>query len=286
MVFDIKTVELPNGVRLPYVEQGDPAGIPLLLVHAVGDSWRSFERVLADLPHTIHAYAMTLRGHGDASRPAEGYRPSDFAADLLAFMDALGIEAAVVAGGSSSGVVVQRLAIDHPERVLGLVLLGSPLTFRDKPWAREFVESTIFGLIDPLDPEFAREFAEGVLARPVPQDFLDAMVQESLKAPARVWQATFAGSLEEDCADELDRIQAPTLIIWGDADTTVPREDQEAMAAAIPNARLLIYREAGHLFYWEDPESVADDLATFVWQISAIESGSPLELPPMDESGG
>ena len=117
-------------------------------------------------------------------------------------------------------------------------------------------------------------------ARPV-QDFLDTMIEENLKVPARVWQAMFVAMLEDDCADELDRIRAPTLIIWGDEDTIVPRKDQEAMAAAIPRARLLVYRGAGHLFYWEDPKGVADDLSAFVWQISALEVRSA-----GDDSGG
>ncbi|MCU0522788.1 MAG: alpha/beta fold hydrolase, partial [Anaerolineae bacterium] len=74
--------EIRSGLRMPYLEQGDPLGVPLVLVHAVGDSQRIFERLLDQLPRTIHAFAPTLRGHGDASRPTSGYRSSDFAADL------------------------------------------------------------------------------------------------------------------------------------------------------------------------------------------------------------
>jgi len=109
----INSVELRNGVRLPYVEQGDPLGVPLLLVHAVGDSWRSFEPMLPHLPGSIHVFVPTLRGHGEASRLEMGYRSRDFAEDLAAFMEALHIGAAVIAGGSSGGLVVLRFAIDY-----------------------------------------------------------------------------------------------------------------------------------------------------------------------------
>jgi non-heme chloroperoxidase len=98
----VQHVELPGRVKLPYAEQGDPSGVPVVLLHAIADSWRSFERVLSDLPESMHAFALTQRGHGDASRPARGYHPRDFAADLAAFMDALHLEAAVVVGGSSA----------------------------------------------------------------------------------------------------------------------------------------------------------------------------------------
>jgi pimeloyl-ACP methyl ester carboxylesterase len=259
-----KSVELPNQVMLQYVEQGDPSGVPVLLLHGYADSWHSFERVLPHLPESIRAFALTQRGHGDASRPAAGYRSHDFAADLAAFMDALHLEAAVIAGGSSGGFVARRFAIDHPERTLGLVLVGSPLTLRDKPGVLELWDSTVSKLTDPVDPGFVREFQESTLTQPVPQAFLETLVQESLKVPARVWKATFEGLLEDDSSGELDKIKAPTLIIWGDQDTILPRSDQEALAAAIAGSRLVVYPGAGHAFYWEEPDRFASDLVAFI----------------------
>jgi non-heme chloroperoxidase len=264
----IKSVELPNRVKLPYVEQGDPSGVPVLLLHAIADSWRSFEPILPHLPKSIRAFALTQRGHGDASRPAGGYRSRDFATDLATFMDALHLEAAVIVGGSSGGFIARRFAIDHPERTLGLVLLGSPATLRDKPGVMEVWDSTVSKLTDPVDPGFVREFAESALAQPVPRAFFETIVQENLKVPARVWRETFEGLLEDDSFEELDRIQAPTLIVWGDQDALLPRSDQEALAAAIAGSRLVAYAGAGHAFYWEEPDRVASDLVAFIteWQ--------------------
>jgi len=262
------TIELSDQVRLPYVEQGSHAGAPLVLVHAVGDSWRSFEQVLSLLPESIHAFALTLRGHGDAGRPESGYRSRDFAADLVGFLDVLGLEAAVIAGGSSGGLVTLRFAIDHPDRTLGLVLLGSPLTLGKKPGARELWDSTFSTLTDPIDPDFVRRFVEGTVVRPVPEVFLAAMVQESLKVPAHVWKATVEGLLEDDFSGELGSIQAPTLVVWGDRDTILTREEQELLTAGIPDARLLVYPGSGHAFYWEDPARVASDLAAFVEEVA------------------
>ena len=165
--------EVRTGVRMPYLEQGDPQGVPLVLVHAVGDSGRIFEGLLDRLPASLHAFAPTLRGHGDASRPHSGYRSRHFAADLAAFMDELGIQAAVVAGGSSGGLVAQRFAIDYADRVLGLVLLGSPLTLGGRPGAEHLWDSTFSTLTDPVDPAFVRGFAESTLTRPMPGALLD-----------------------------------------------------------------------------------------------------------------
>jgi non-heme chloroperoxidase len=69
MGFDVKSVALPNQVTLQYAEQGDASGIPVLLLHGFAESWQSFELVLARLSPSIHTFALTQRGHGDASRP-------------------------------------------------------------------------------------------------------------------------------------------------------------------------------------------------------------------------
>jgi non-heme chloroperoxidase len=259
----IKFVELPERVKIPYVEQGDPAGTPVLLLHGVTDSWHSFERVLPHLPESIHAFALTQRGHGDASRPAAGYLSRDFAADLAAFMDALQMGAAVIVGHSMGSTVALRFAIDYPERALGLVLAGSFATLRGNPCVLELWNSAISMLTDPVDPRFVREFQESTLAQPVPQAFLETVVRESLKVPARVWRAAFEGFLEDDFSGELNKIETPALIIWGERDGFCPRSDQEALAAAIADSRLVVYSGTGHGLHWEKPDRFAADLVAF-----------------------
>ena len=259
----VQSVELPGRVSLPYVEQGDPSGVCVLLLHGFTETWRAFELVLPHLPKSMHAIAMTQRGHGDASRPATGYRMGDFAADLAAFMDALHLEEAVIAGDSMGGVVAQRFAIDHPERVLGLVLMGSPVTLRGKPRVLELWNSTISGLADPIDPGFLRQWLSGIPTRPVPQEFFETMLEECLKVPARVWREVNASLMKDDHSGELNRIQAPTLILWGDRDS-LTEPDQRVLAAAIEGSRLAVYDGAGHSLTWEEPVRVAADLAAFV----------------------
>jgi pimeloyl-ACP methyl ester carboxylesterase len=258
-----KSVELPTRVTLSYVEHGAPSGVPVLLLHGVTDSWRSFEPVLPHLPDSIRALALTQRGHGDSDRPAGGYRTRDYAADVLAFADALGLGPIVVVGHSMGGTNAQRFAIDHPERTRGLMLAGSFAGYRANPVVVDLWESAVSRLTDPIDPAFVREFQESTLARPVPPGFLDTVVRESLKVPAHVWRASFEGFLEDACASELGRITAPTLIAWGDRDALCPRRDQDAFLTAIAGSRLVVYEGAGHALHWEEPERFAADLAAF-----------------------
>jgi non-heme chloroperoxidase len=259
----LKSVELRNGVRLPYVEQGDPSGIPVLLLHGATDSWHSFEGVLPHLPPSIRAFALSQRGHGDADRPAEGYRPEDFAADVAAFVDTLELGPAVIAGHCMGSSVAQRFAIDHPGRTLGLVLAGSFATMRGNPAVVELWDSAVSQLTDPIDPGFALEFQQSTIARPVPPALLDTVVRESLKVPARVWRAVIEALLEADFSGELGRIEAPTLIVWGDQDAICSRDDQVALATAIAGSQLVVYTGVGHALHWEEPGHFAADLVAF-----------------------
>lgn len=258
-----QSITLSTRVTLPYVEQGDPDGIPVILLHGVTDSWRSFELVLPHLPSFLHVFALSQRGHGDADRPLTGYSFHDFAADVAAFIDAQQLKNAVVVGHSMGSGVAQRFALDYSERLLGLVLVGSFAALHANPAVREFWDSAVSLLVDPIDPQFVRDFQQSTLAQPVPAEFFETVVQESLKVPARVWRALFSTFLQEDWSGELAKITAPTLIVWGDQDAFCPRSDQDMLTAAISQSQLVIYSGAGHDPHWEEPERFASDLAAF-----------------------
>src|SRR5262245_14854784 len=114
-------ISLAGGICLDYAVQGDPRGTPLLLLHGITDSWRSFEPVLDVLPRDLRAYAVSQRGHGDSDRPARGYAVRTWAADAAAFIRAVGAGPMLVVGHSMGSAVALRLAIDHPRLLSGLV---------------------------------------------------------------------------------------------------------------------------------------------------------------------
>jgi pimeloyl-ACP methyl ester carboxylesterase len=263
----VKSVILPNNVRLQYVERGKSSGVPVIFLHGVTDSWRSFEPLLERLPDEIHAFAITQRGHGASSKPAEGYRYQDMADDLLGFLNAHDLPTAVIVGHSMGSMVAQRFAAAYPTRVAGLVLMGAFRTMHRYPAFEEYWDSTLCTLSDPVDPAVAREFQVSTLARPVPPDFLETVISESLHVPARVWRDTFRGFLDTpDFSAELSRVAAPTLIAWGELDAYPSRSDQEALQQAIGGSRLVTYPGAGHAFHWEDPDRFAADLVAFIYE--------------------
>jgi non-heme chloroperoxidase len=255
------TTHLSTPVRLPVIAHGDPDGVPVVLLHGVSDSNRSFEPVLRQLPAGIRALAVTLRGHGDAPKPDGGYDVGQLARDVVAVLDEAGIGRAVVAGHSMGSIVATRLALDAPERVAGLVLMGAKPTFDDAAIEDLYAEIAAFG--DAVDPEWVRAFQLSTLARPVPPAYLDMVVAESLKMPPRVWRALVGPTLQADHTADLARIALPVLLAWGARDEFALRADQDTYLRELPDARLRVYEGAGHAFHWEDPATFARELADF-----------------------
>jgi len=215
------------------------------------------------LPPELHAFALTQRGHGDAARPSNGYRTRNFARDLADLVENLNQGPVIVVGHSMGSTNALRFAIDFPQLTRGLVLLGSLATYRDNPVIKELWQ-LVSELKDPIDPAFAREFQQSTLARPVASAFVDMVVQESLKVPARVWRAALEGLMEDDFTAELNQINVPTLLLWGERDAFCPRGDQDRQLDAIAGSQLAVYAGAGHALHWEEPARVAGDLIAFV----------------------
>ena len=260
---EIKSVAIRDGIRIPFVEQGAPDGVPVLFLHGYTDSLRSFEEVLPFLPPRIRAIAPPQRGHGDADRPLSGYGAADLAADLASFMDALDIASAVIVGHSMGSHTAQRFAIDYPERVRGLVLAGSYATAADNAGVAELLND-VARLTDPVDPNFVRAFQESTAASPVSPAFLDMVIGESRKLPAYVWQACAAALASDDHSARLAEIAVPVLVLWGDGDAFFPRAEQERLLAALPDARFTVYAGVGHALQWEAPRRFAEDVMAYV----------------------
>ena len=255
-------VQLKSGPRLHYVECGSGAGAPVLFVHGWPDSWFSFSRVLTCLPGDLRAIAYDQRGFGNSDRPVSGYEIAGLATDAVALLDVLDIERATLVGHSLGSFVARRAAIASPDRVAALVLIGTGFTASNSV-TRE-LQQALRDLPDPIPEQFAREFQASTVHHPVPADFFDQVVAESLKLPPRLWRLAIDRMVEYDDARDLARIQAPTCLLWGDCDALFSREDQDKFLAVLPGARLSIYEDTGHCPNWERPEKVAAEITTVV----------------------
>ncbi len=256
------SVLLKTGVRLRYAYKGDAAGTPVILLHGYGDSWFSYSRILPLLDKKYRVYIPDQRGHGDSDRPVGGYALEQFAGDVVAFMDAMKVKQAAVVGHSMGSFIAQHVAVQAPERVSRLVLIGSATKIRNE--VVEGVQREINALKDPVSERFVREFQSSVTFKPVPQDFFEAIVKESMKIPAPVWREVMAEMLAPAAEVELKQIKTPTLIIWGDKESIFPRSEQDLLTAALRYSTLKVYRDIGHVPVWECPDQVAKDLHEFI----------------------
>jgi pimeloyl-ACP methyl ester carboxylesterase len=244
-----------------YLAAGPEDGSPLILLHGLGDTSRSWTLVLPDLARRHRVYMPDQRGHGDSEAPACCYSLAVLAYDVVAFMEAMKVDKAAVAGHSLGSFVAQYLASAYPQRVSQLVLLGSSDTTVgvesiDWLWgkARAF-ESRI-------SPEFVDEWQSN--PTPVPPDFLAKVKAETAAVPPHVWKAVARTLSTEDQRRFLSEIKAPTLVLWGEMDAMFPRANQERLHKAVPGAAFRAYPKVGHNLHWEIPRQVAGDLEAFL----------------------
>ncbi|GAB3416851.1 alpha/beta fold hydrolase [Flindersiella endophytica] len=260
-----RKARLATGITVPYIEQGDPGGSPVVLLHAWAESSASFDRLLPLLPAGLRLLAPDLRGHGHADRPADGYTLAEIATDVEAFLDAASVRSAVLLGSSSGGYVAQQVAVSAPDRVAGLVLVGAPRSLQGRPPFAEEVER----LTDPVDRAWVRDsLAWFPVFHEVPAWYVEDRIDDGAQMPAHVWRASLAGLCAAVPPTEAGTITAPTIVIWGGRDDLLPREDAERLRAAIPGSRLAVYDDTGHLVLWEQPERVARDAAALVASVT------------------
>ncbi len=259
----VKTVTLANGVRLEIAEKGPREGLPVVMLHGVTDSRRSFEPIWDHLPNDWHAIAVSQRGHGASDQRPTLYSTHDLADDIALLADALDLQPMVVIGHSMGSSVALQLATERPDLVRALACLGTFARYGDKADLRAFRDTDLEALQDPVPDAIAREFQLSTLADPIDAALLEVFVRESRKVPARIWRAAFDGLLADSFCASLPTINLPVLLVWGSADAFVPRADQDSLRSKLPAARLQVYEGAGHALHWEQPARTVDDLVRF-----------------------
>lgn len=236
-----------DGHHLRVVDLG--RGTPLLMHDGWVASWDLWLPLVEVLQHDWRCIAYDHRGTGASTFPPEAISASALVDDVFRVLDALEVEQCVVAGESLGCLVVQQAVLRAPERFLGLVLVGG-LT-RGTPTRPEQVAA------------MRTDFAGYVDA------FVSACLPEDEAAPLHRWgcgtllpagaKAAVAMSAAHGAiAPPLEDIAAPTLVIHGARDAIVPLDVAREAAARIPEARLVVIDDAGHVPILTRPRQVAD----------------------------
>jgi pimeloyl-ACP methyl ester carboxylesterase len=259
-----KEARLPNGVRLTYVELGDPQGEPLLLLHGYTDTSRSWSMLV---PY-FGKYRLLIpdqRGHGASDAPECCYGTSQFAYDGKLFLDALGVKRAAVAGHSLGSMVAIAMAAEHPERVSSIVLIGSTALVPVKPG--DWLYDNVASLEWPLDrkSQFMRDWHPSNQPTPtVDRAFADAAMEEILAIRPHVWRGVMRELADVPVGRHAADVKAPVLILSGGKDPLFPAEHHASLVKAFPKAEAHVFPELGHSPNWEQPEAVAAAIALFL----------------------
>jgi pimeloyl-ACP methyl ester carboxylesterase len=263
------SVRLRTGITMAYVETGPRHGRPLILLHGLTDTSRSWSLAMADLHRRrpdLHLYALDLRGQGGSSMPTQPgcrvtpedcFEMSDLARDVVAFLDTQHLRRASFAGHSMGTFVAQELGLRHPKRVDKLVLLATSTTGVGNPTLRDFVLPQVEGpwrdalvakgltwpqgayLRTPLDadPDAVAWMKANWDVDPVaPPSLVDAISPETAHVRLGTWIGETKALLATDNTRRLTHLRAPTLVLWGSQDSIFYRSDQDAVIAALTTA--------------------------------------------------
>lgn len=242
-------VATADGTRIAYDVFGKSDGDPLLLVMGLGvDRW-GWIRQRGTLGKHYRCISPDNRGTGLSDKPKGAYDIEVMADDLVAVLDAEGIDRVHVLGGSMGGAISQVLAIKYPERVRTLILACT--TCRVSPWRRKLLSDWIHILETDGRFRFGRENIRWVLGARHTQRLLPLapfVAPLAVRAPAHGIRGQIEAVLAVSplVVENLEHITAPTLVMTGSQDVLTPVADAEELAERIPDSELRIMMGAAH----------------------------------------
>ena len=256
----------------------------LVMIQGMGLDRQGWGPVLRRLRRHFRLVLVDNRGSGRSGLPATSLDVADMAADVVAVLDEAGIRRAHVMGASLGGMVAQELAVDHRERVDALVLVS---TTPGWPFAYPMPAASLrlIATAGRMTREVAlRRHVENALSvrggesQPRLADRLVELQRSRPVAPG-AWRAQAAAGARYVGLLRQTRIRARTLVLQGAADTVVDPRNGRLLADRIPGAQLVVFPDLGHLLFWQEPDSFADVVTTFLLASTEINKSSPAAAP-------
>ena len=272
---------IENGATVHIRDEGNRAGPPLILLHGAYASVHAWEPWVKELGDKFRLISIDLPGHGlTGAIPGGDYSRANMSRTLDQIVRLMKLERVVIAGHSMGGGVALQYALDHPEKIRGLILIGSSGMRRATD---EEVPST-FGLADI-------SWLQPILRYVTPRFMIAGALRDSVADPdtfvtdekvTRYWELIrMTGSREAmlqrqnlrgtvaPLEGRLGEITVPTLLIWGAQDKLVPLAQGVRMNGAIFNSRLVAYPDIGHLPMEEAPLLTAAEARAFADALAA-----------------
>lgn len=241
---DISGFAEVNGTRLHYESRG--RGPAVVLIHGGLVDSRLWDEQMKPLSKRFRVVRYDLRGYGRSAAPTAQFWPTE---DLRALLDFLKIEKATIVGLSLGGIIAADFALEHPERVERLVLVGAGLRGDKQPPDEKSMNAYRVGAAEGPEKYFEAFLQADLLAglrdRPKAREAMRRMMVENHKALAYL-RAGLSQSPEPPTIERLGQIKAPTLVIIGSLDSVNLRNIADTLASKIPGARKVVIPGASH----------------------------------------
>lgn len=262
-----------------YYETHGQNGSPLLMITGQGGSIADWlPEHIERLSQKHRVIVFDNRGAGHSDRPTASFTMADFAADTISVLDDLGIRKAHVLGISMGGMIAQHVAINHPNRVLSMILgCTAPTMNVEHPRVvppshevlLEFTKPKSGNRVQDMESAWKLLFTPRFIEQN--RALLDRIRDNLLAYPecseeSQQLQAEAAVNTH-DTYDLLPNIEHPTLVQAGIEDILIPIENSRIMARLIPNARMIEYENCAHAFLEESGEKAVDDILAFLDEI-------------------
>lgn len=240
-------------------------GRPVILLHGWLGSWGLWQETMAYLGAFYRTYALDFWGFGESGKKRETYAVQDFVGLVDQFMDRLGIDRAPLVGHSMGGTVSLSVAIQFPTRVSKVVVVGSPIVGSSLAWplklaGRRPIAVLLFNMM------WAFRAAMRVASPHICRDarFPNMMDRDLSRTTLESFLLSIASLRRTDLRPALNKVQVPSMGMYGDRDIIVSPHQWKAVLAGVPNARIERFAQAGHFIMLDDPGPFMTRLKEFL----------------------
>ena len=266
--------ETVKDMEIYYEVHGPDEAPPLVLIGGWASYLWIWFRQIPVLKERYRCVVFDNRGAGRSSKPDYTYTSEMFADDTVGLMEALDIDNAHILGISMGGIIAQQVAISYPENVRSLILVSThfggpnhiPIDNKTRALLVALPTETI-SLEQAMDMRIKATFSPQFIHENRP--LIQQIYEWSLKYPSPLYAQTHQTSATEafNAESEVKNISAPTLILHGDSDFTIPPKNAELLANNIPNSKLVFLKGAAHFCIIEKYEEFNNEVMNFIDEV-------------------
>lgn len=237
-------------------------GRPVLFLHGWMGSWRYWFPTMERVAEQYRTYSFDFWGFGESRRKNTPESIQNYSAQVIRFLNELGIDRVMLVGHSMGGMVALKTAIDHPNRIVRVAAVGAPIVGDSLSWLLKLTNQQIiantFARTSWLRRFMFRHFL-GETNDPAVSEILD----DSLKSSSTTLQRSVSSMWRTDLRPELTRLNVPALIVHGGRDEVV-NPNQADLFRNIPSAKVVVMPHSRHFPFLEEPERFNETLLHFL----------------------